>query len=157
VNVSRHFTLAECIGTQQQNLAEANAKAVTVAHALNASTLAHMVLEPLRQVLGVKVKVTSWYRCPALNSAVGGAEGSEHTTGGAADIVPECDLWIAYEWCRVNPNVGQVIIYLRDGAPAWIHVGIKPQAKPENRELVCYLGTQKKYITYTQMEPKHHA
>lgn len=44
------------------------------------------VLEWLRAQLGRPIVVTSWYRDPLYNHAVGGARNSLHTTGSAADI-----------------------------------------------------------------------
>lgn len=44
------------------------------------------VLDPLRQAWGGPIKVTSGYRCPQLNKAVGGAPRSQHVTGHTADI-----------------------------------------------------------------------
>lgn len=44
------------------------------------------VLDPLREAWGAPIVVTSGYRSPRLNSAVGGARGSQHTYGQAADI-----------------------------------------------------------------------
>lgn len=44
------------------------------------------LLDPVRELWGAPVKVNSGYRCPELNRAVGGASGSQHTEGRAADI-----------------------------------------------------------------------
>ncbi len=53
----------------------------------NLRALIENVLEPARVRLGVPIIVTSGYRCPALNSAVGGVANSQHTKGQAADLV----------------------------------------------------------------------
>jgi len=45
-------------------------------------------LEPIRALLGVPLRVTSGYRSPQVNAAIGGARGSQHMLGEAADIVP---------------------------------------------------------------------
>lgn len=39
-----------------------------------------------REIAGIPFVITSGYRCPAHNKAVGGVAGSSHTTGYAADI-----------------------------------------------------------------------
>lgn len=52
----------------------------------NLEALVDNVLDPLRQAWGQPIIVTSGYRCPALNKAVGGAPLSQHTFGQAADI-----------------------------------------------------------------------
>lgn len=44
------------------------------------------VLDPLRVALGRPVRITSGYRSEALNDAIGGARGSQHMRGEAADI-----------------------------------------------------------------------
>ena len=45
-------------------------------------------LDNLREAWGSGIRVTSGYRCPQLNAAVGGVSGSAHQYGNAADIVP---------------------------------------------------------------------
>lgn len=47
--------------------------------------LTEKVLEPLRLRFGV-IRITSGYRCPRLNHAVGGRTVSQHLRGEAADI-----------------------------------------------------------------------
>lgn len=64
-------------------------------------------MEEVRRLLGDRIiSVSSGYRCPALNKAVGGARGSAHLTGHAVDFncygfgppkaicraIAECDL-----------------------------------------------------------------
>lgn len=44
-------------------------------------------LQKIRDYFGTEVEITSAYRCPAYNGRVGGATGSRHTKGQAADIV----------------------------------------------------------------------
>lgn len=44
------------------------------------------VLDPLREAWGAPIVVTSGYRCPKLNSCVGGVRMSQHCLGQAADI-----------------------------------------------------------------------
>lgn len=52
----------------------------------NVAALVDTVLDPLREAWGKSITVTSGYRCPALNKAVGGVPTSMHLTGHAADI-----------------------------------------------------------------------
>ncbi len=51
----------------------------------NATALCQTLLQPIREQFG-QVILLSGYRCPALNSAVGGALHSQHMQGAAADI-----------------------------------------------------------------------
>jgi putative chitinase len=43
-------------------------------------------LDEVRKAFGKPIQVTSWYRPPEVNAAVGGAINSQHITGKAADI-----------------------------------------------------------------------
>ena len=52
----------------------------------NLTALVANLLDPLREVYGKPIIVTSGYRCVKLNRAVGGAAKSQHTQGQAADI-----------------------------------------------------------------------
>ena len=51
--------------------------------------LVEQLLDPIRRRYGAPIIVTSGYRCPALNTAVGGVANSHHIVGCAADIVGE--------------------------------------------------------------------
>lgn len=52
----------------------------------NLCYLAEQVLDPLREAYGQPVRVSSGYRCEALNKAVGGVPDSFHLAGCAADL-----------------------------------------------------------------------
>lgn len=53
----------------------------------NMEDLVNNVLDPLREAYGKPIRVTSGYRCEALNKAVAGAKNSDHLKACAADIV----------------------------------------------------------------------
>ena len=52
----------------------------------NIIALIDNVLDPLRRAYGHPITVTSGYRSPRLNAAVGGVKTSQHQKGQAADI-----------------------------------------------------------------------
>jgi len=43
-------------------------------------------LQPLREILGAPMKITSGYRCKSLNDLVGSSDRSQHLKGQAADV-----------------------------------------------------------------------
>lgn len=85
MNLTEHFTIEEmtrsatAIALGIDNTPDAEATA-------NLKNLCTEVLEPLRQWAGVPIIVSSGYRCPELNRAVGGTVISQHQKGEAADI-----------------------------------------------------------------------
>lgn len=82
--------------------------------------LAVHVLDPLRQALGKPIRVSSGYRSPALNVAIGGAPTSQHCLGQAADInVPGMTVaQLADAVQRFNLPFDQLI----DEFGLWVHV-----------------------------------
>ena len=52
----------------------------------NLLELCENMLEPIREIAGGPINVTSGYRSPTLNSIIAGAPDSQHKTGQAADI-----------------------------------------------------------------------
>ena len=82
MRLSKSFTLAElCVTSVRLD----NTPGPKVTESLRA--LATDILQPLRDAVGVPVNVTSAYRHPDVNKAVGGAKTSQHVLGEAADIV----------------------------------------------------------------------
>lgn len=81
--LSPHFTLEELTATQQRGLD--NTPSAQVRANLR-RTAQHM--EAVRELLGgYPILVSSGYRSPAVNRAVGGAARSAHLTGKAVDFV----------------------------------------------------------------------
>lgn len=96
--------------------------------------LAQTVLQPLRDHLGRPVVVSSGWRSPAVNAAVGGAVNSDHMQGRAADItVPGMTpLEVAQAIRGLNLPFSQLIHEFR----AWVHVSIPPVGQAPKRELL---------------------
>lgn len=81
-----NFSLTEFIRSETaQRLGVSNAPA-SEDHAANIKALA-LGLEQVRAILGNKpINITSGYRSPRVNDAVGGVENSHHALGYAADF-----------------------------------------------------------------------
>ena len=82
-NLSPHFTLSELTETSRDLPNVPTAEDVERLRALCVA-----VLEPVRALLAVPLRVNSGYRSPAVNAAIGGAKTSQHMRGEAADVVP---------------------------------------------------------------------
>ena len=55
-------------------------------HRNNAKLLCEKVFQPLRAFIGKPITISSGYRSPKLNKAVGGSSTSQHCYGQAMDI-----------------------------------------------------------------------
>ncbi|MCI6701899.1 MAG: D-Ala-D-Ala carboxypeptidase family metallohydrolase [Prevotellaceae bacterium] len=102
------------------------------AHVANLCRLCINVLEPLRHRFGPLV-VTSGYRSPQLNRAVGGVATSQHTRGEAADVRVESPAQGREMLAFVSRccNFDQAILeYAPRTNRYWLHVSCK--ACPEN-------------------------
>lgn len=81
----KYFTLNELIRSDTASRMKIDNTPTTEA-VKNLTALVDKVLDPLREMYGKPIYISSGYRCPRLNKAVGGVAGSQHKTGQAADI-----------------------------------------------------------------------
>jgi zinc D-Ala-D-Ala carboxypeptidase len=90
----------------------------------NLTTLCNMVLQKVRDSHGV-VTVTSGYRSPELNKAIGGSTTSDHCKGLAVDFeVPDLDNKQLALWIQDNLIFKQLILeFYNEGEPnsGWVH------------------------------------
>ncbi|MDD6895420.1 MAG: D-Ala-D-Ala carboxypeptidase family metallohydrolase [Prevotellaceae bacterium] len=107
----------------------------------NLKTLSENILEPLRDHVCQPIVISSGYRCPALNNAVGGSKTSQHLTGEACDIhIPSIILgkqWM--EWIMDNTTFDQLIWERNSAGVHWIHVSCK-STPDKNRHQVLRLS-----------------
>lgn len=96
----------------------------------NLQRLAINVLQPAREVLGMPLQITSGYRSPELNKAVGGAINSSHMRGEAADMVCANNAKL-FHFIKNNLMFDQLIWEKGNNQqPAWVHVSF---SKNKNR------------------------
>ena len=115
---------------------------------LKLALLATTILQPLRDVLGA-LRITSGYRSPELNRAIGGSANSSHTMCQAADIqyynrgkmnnlsifIALVELGLEFDQCILE--FGDSTEHKDPSNPDWIHLSWNPE---ENRQeiLVAY-------------------
>jgi zinc D-Ala-D-Ala carboxypeptidase len=85
-------------------------------------------LQQMRDIIGEPINITSGFRCIKHNKAIGGAEGSKHTTAEAADLALISGMTID-EMAELAKKVpmfdrGGIILY-----PTWIHVDVRLSGK----------------------------
>lgn len=82
--MTKHFTLKEL--TQSATAVRLGIDNTPSKEVISNLTELAQLLEKIRTIYGKPMIVTSGYRCEKLNKAVGGAKGSQHRLGQAADI-----------------------------------------------------------------------
>jgi len=92
--------------------------------------LCENILQPVRDHFGKPVKISSGFRCSALNQATGGSSNSDHCKGQAADIeidgLPNPEL---AQWIMDNLDYTQLILeFYTQGQPnsGWVHISFDP-------------------------------
>ena len=107
-------------------------------HAANLMELVDKVLDPLREAYGKPIRVTSGYRCEALNKAVGGSPTSDHMKGCAADIVgtPATKEENEYLFELIQSLFLPFDQIINEKDFSWVHVSHRPN---KNRKQVLVL------------------
>jgi len=93
----------------------------------NLRAVAEHVFQPVRDGIGVPVFVSSGYRSPELNKAIGGSVRSQHMEGRALDLdadvlggTSNCDI---FNYIKNNLEFDQLIWEFGDDSnPDWVHV-----------------------------------
>lgn len=137
VQLSENFTINEFT---RSNKAEGLGRVVEVesgsAVDLNLHRLCRIALQPIRNALGLVI-VSSGFRPPWLNKAVGGSKTSDHQYGLAADINVRGYTPLAVsEWIAANIRGVNQIIHEHG---RWVHVSIWPEGQSgETKLLTAY-------------------
>jgi zinc D-Ala-D-Ala carboxypeptidase len=129
-----HFSLAEMTrSTTALRKGIPNKPSVDEVRAL--TLLCQKVLEPVREHFGKPVIVTSGYRAPRVNMAVGGSGSSQHCNGEAVDftVAGESNLAVC-QWIHANLDYDQLIYEF--GEPGWVHCSYSAH-RMRNQELTA--------------------
>jgi hypothetical protein len=134
MRLSKNFTLSEITKSNTaKRLGIDNAP--NQEHLNNMQILVRDLIQPMRDALG-PIRISSGYRSPVLNRAIGGSTKSQHCKGQALDL----QFWSKGEMC--NKKIYDWV--LKEGIEfdqminefdfAWIHISLRPDN--ENRKLV---------------------
>jgi zinc D-Ala-D-Ala carboxypeptidase len=108
-------------------------------------------MEKVRDVLGGRpLRITSWYRCKALNTAIGGSRTSAHMRGLAVDFKPPLGwmLYAAFERLADSDiPFDQLIEERTQSGSFWIHVGFT-EGRPRREVLRASGSTLGGPMTY---------
>jgi hypothetical protein len=129
----KHFTIQELIRTSTKLPNSPNRE-----QQLNLEHLVVTVLDPAREWFNAPVEINSGFRSDTVNDSVGGARGSQHLSGEAADITCKNNGTL-FTWIMRNTNFDQLIWEHGDiKNPAWIHVSAKRNGKNRGEALMSF-------------------
>lgn len=145
MNLSPHFTLAEFVRSPtaaRRGIDNAPSPAIVAA----LTGLCVHVLEPLREDFAERpVSITSGYRSPALNRAIGGSATSRHCFGEAADFtIPGVRNLDVAQWIQRTLPFDQLIYEF--GEAGWIHVSWRPANRRHQELTARRVGGRVKYL-----------
>lgn len=99
------------------------------------------VLEPIRKHFQIPILISSGFRSKELNSAIGGAKNSQHSSGQAVDIDHDLSVNVVsnrmiFDFIRKNLIFDQLIFELgTSDNPDWVHVSYVAGNKNRNQVL----------------------
>jgi antitoxin component of RelBE/YafQ-DinJ toxin-antitoxin module len=125
VRLSPHFHLEEF--TRSKTALELGiSNTPDVEQVQNISALCKVVLEEVRKHFGKPIFITSGYRSPELNKAVGGSKYSQHLKGEAADfVVKGIPVNQVFEYIIHQSIPFDQCIHEKKGNTEWIHISHK--------------------------------
>ena len=138
MRLSKNFTLSEITKSNTaKRLGITNAP--NQEHLKNMQILIRDLIQPMRDTLG-PIRISSGYRSPVLNRAIGGSTKSQHCKGQALDL----QFWKEGEMC--NKEIYDWV--LKEGIEfdqminefdfAWIHISLRPDGKNCKMVLEAY-------------------
>ena len=91
-------------------------------------------LDVIREKVGKPILISSGFRCPVLNKAVGGVANSQHLKGLAADLIC-ADMESLEKVLRETGGFDQLIKEHRKGSTSfWFHISVcSRNGKPRNQ------------------------
>ena len=108
----------------------------------NMRLIAEKIFEPLRTHIGGPIKINSFFRCPELNTAIGGSKTSQHCKGQAIDIddtYGKATNAEMYYFIKDHLDFDQMIWeFGDDDNPDWVHISYVSPEENRNRCLKAY-------------------
>ena len=136
MKLSKNFTVSEYTKSSTATRRCID-NSMTDAHLESAKALFENIVQPVRDHFGPTV-VTSGYRSEALNEAIGGARGSQHSKAEAADMETNFASTVQVsQFIADNLDFDQLILeFYIPGDPnsGWTHCSYK--SKSENRHQI---------------------
>lgn len=150
MKLSPHFTLAEM--TVSQTAARTGTPNIpSDAQVNNLRRLCNELLEPLREIVGSPISISSGFRSAQVNALVGGSLSSAHLSGFAADIYAfeygsarKLATLLATELPKRGIKFDQIILEFDN----WVHIGLLTSGNRQRGQILTAkkLGSKTHYF-----------
>jgi len=148
MNISKHITLTEATKSNTATrLGINNNPSPEIIETMKAT--AENVFEPIREQCG-PIRISSFYRSPELNRAIGGAKISQPCKGEAIDIqginVTNAELFrVACELDQFDQIIWEFGTLTE---PDWVHVSFKKDGNRKQILRATKIGKRTTYVPY---------
>jgi hypothetical protein len=131
MNITKHITLTEATKSN-------TATRLGINNTPNEATIetmkitAEKVFEPLREILGA-IRVSSFYRSPDLNRAIGGSKSSQHCKGEAIDMqaIHVSNKRLFEVACELSAWDQIIWEFGNDTNPDWVHISFSKRNRKQ--------------------------
>ena len=142
MKLSKNLTLKECLRSKTAKRLGIDNTPEDETIIKNLEKVARFIFQPLRDAFGCPIYVSSGYRCPDLNRAIGGSKRSQHMEGRAldldADVYGRCTNAQIFNWIKNNLDFDQIVWeFGTEDNPDWVHVSYVSEDDNRNRCLVA--------------------
>lgn len=124
MQLTPHFTIEELAGTSNEQYKKLNL--LKAQEQMGKMYMLAGFAERVREIIGKPMIITSGYRCPELNKAIGGALTSQHIFCEAIDFVVK-GLRVEDIFNRIvtsDLKYNQIIIERNKSGSQWVHISI---------------------------------
>jgi zinc D-Ala-D-Ala carboxypeptidase len=138
MKLSKNFTVKEYTKSSTA-IRRGFSNSMTAAHLESAKALFENIIQPVRDHFGSTV-ITSGYRSDALNDAIGGSRGSQHSKAEAGDFETNSSTLETAQWIADNLDFDQLILeFYIPGDPnsGWTHCSYVSKAENRNQILTA--------------------
>lgn len=148
MRLTQNFTLAELVASQTATRRGLD-NSPSPEHIQNLKLLAENILQPVRNKFGPTM-ITSGYRSPDLNRAIGGSTNSQHSNGQAADFkVSGVSNLVVAQWIRDNLDFDQLILEGHDPRQGvnsgWVHCSYRTSGNRKSVLTATFVGGRANY------------
>ena len=134
--ITENFTMEELVASATANRLKID-NTPSKDQASQLCLLAYKILQPLRDAYRKPIRISSGFRCQALNKAVNGVPTSQHLKGEAADInngIPENRKIFELAQKMIKEGKIEVGQLINEKGYQWIHISL-PDKKHKNQIL----------------------